>query len=198
MTPVVLASTSASRACLLTNAAVPFEPLAPGVDEEAAKASLLAEGARPREVADALAELKAVRVSMKRPGALVIGADQTLDLEGELLDKVTDMAAARARLEALRGREHRLHSAVAVALDGAPIWREVVSARLWMRQASDGFLDGYVARQGETLLSSVGCYLLEREGVQLFSRIDGDYFTILGLPLLGLLDFLRLREAIPS
>lgn len=187
---VVLASTSAARGALLGDAGVVFEVMRPGVDEDAAKASLLAEGAKPRDVADALAELKAVRVSSRTQG-LVIGADQTLDLDGELIDKAAGIDEARERLRRLRDRDHKLHSGVVVAKDGEPIWREVETATLWMRPFTDAFLDAYLARHGESLLSSVGCYRLEDDGVQLFSRIQGDYFTILGLPLLGLLDLLR-------
>jgi septum formation protein len=187
---VVLASKSAARRAVLEAAGVPYAAAAAGVDEDAVKASLLADGAGPRDIADALAELKAIRVSRKREG-LVIGADQTLDLDGALYDKAADLAEARARLQLLRGRTHRLHAAVVVAKDGAPIWREVVTAKLAMRDASDAFLDDYLAREGEAILGSVGCYRLEGPGAQLFSRIDGDYFAILGLPLLGLLDLLR-------
>ncbi|MBW8813753.1 MAG: Maf family protein [Caulobacterales bacterium] len=187
---VILASKSAARRAVLDGAGVAYEATVAGVDEEAVKAGLLAEGLGPRDVADALAELKAVRVSMSRPG-LVIGADQTLDLDGALYDKAPDLAAARARLELLRGKTHKLHSAVVVAKDGAPIWREVVSARLTMRPFSDAFLEHYLASEGEVALGSVGCYRLEGPGAQLFSRIEGDYFAILGLPLLGLLDLLR-------
>jgi septum formation protein len=193
---VVLASTSASRAAVLTGAGVPFTAQSAGVDEDAAKAALLGEGAGPREVADALAELKAVRVSRRIQG-LVIGADQTLDLDGALVDKAGSLEEARERLIALRGRTHKLHAGVVVAMDGAPIWREVQTSTLWMRPFSDAFLDGYLAREGPALLGSVGCYRLEGIGPQLFSRIDGDYFGILGLPLLGLLDLLRRYEALP-
>lgn len=196
MTQVILASTSASRASLLRNAGVAFEALRPGVDEDAAKASLLAEGVQPREIADALAELKAVRISSRAEG-LVIGADQTLDLDGELIDKAATLEEARERLVRLRGRPHKLHSGVVVARDGQPIWREVETATLWMRPFSDAYLDAYLARHGDGLLSSVGCYRLEDEGVQLFSRIQGDYFTILGLPMFGLLDLLRRHGALP-
>jgi septum formation protein len=188
--PLVLASKSPARAQLLRNAGLQFDTASPGVDEEAVKAAMLDDGAGPREIADALAELKAIRVSNKRDG-LVIGADQTLDLDGALVDKAESLTGARARLQSLRGRPHVLHSAVVVARDGQPIWREVKSARMTMRAFSDEFLDGYIAREGEHLLGSVGCYRLEGEGVQLFDRIDGDYFTILGLPMLGLLDLLR-------
>ncbi len=196
MTAIVLASTSAARRALLSAAGVPHEAISPGVDEDAAKASLLADRATPREVADALAELKAVRASLKRPGALTIGADQTLDLDGRLFDKAASLEAARERLALLRGRTHLLHSAVVVARDGQPIWREVPSARLTMRPFTDAFLDGFLARHGEGLLGSVGCYRLEDEGVQLFSAIEGDYFTILGLPMIGLLDLLRRHGAL--
>lgn len=191
MTDIILASGSRARAQVLAAAGVTFEVAVAGVDEGAVKVGLLAEGNGPREVADALAELKAIKVSRHRPGALVIGADQTLDLDGALFDKAESMAEARDRLQHLRGKTHKLHSAVVVALDGVVIWREVPAARLTMRPFSDAFLDSYLAGVGESLLGSVGCYRLEDEGVQLFSRIDGDYFTILGLPLMGLLDLLR-------
>ena len=194
-TPVVLASTSASRATLLRNAGVAFTAKAPGVDEDAAKAALLGEGSGPRDIADALAELKAIRVSARMPG-LVIGADQTLDLDGELMDKASSLDEARDRLRWLRGRRHRLHAGVVVARNGEPIWREVSTATLEMRDFSDAFLDDYLDRLGPDVLSSVGCYHLEGEGVQLFHRIEGDYFGILGLPLTGLLDLLRRHGAL--
>lgn len=196
MTGVILASGSKARAAVLAGAGVTFEVAVAGVDEAAVKAGLLAEGAGPREVADALAELKAVRVSRKCPGVLVIGADQTLDLAGTLFDKAETLAEARERLQMLRGKTHKLHSAVVVALDGQAIWREIPAARLTMRPFTDQFLDDFLARGGEGLLGSVGCYRLEDDGVQLFSRIDGDYFTILGLPLMGLLDLLRRHGAL--
>lgn len=194
---VVLASKSAARRAVLDGAGVTYEATVAGVDEDAVKASLLAEGYGPREVADALAELKAIRVSQGRPD-LVIGADQTLDLDGRLYDKVADPAAARERLLELRGRTHKLHSAVVVAKEGAPIWREVVTAKLTMRDFSDDFLERYLAGEGEQALGSVGCYRLEGPGAQLFSKIEGDYFAILGLPLLGLLDLLRRHGAIAA
>jgi septum formation protein len=187
---LVLASQSAARRAVLEGAGVPFEAVVAGVDEDAAKASMLAGGASPRDVADALAELKAIKVSRTRP-AFVIGADQTLEFEGGLYDKVETVDEARGRLKLLRGKPHRLHSAVVVAKDGAPIWREVVSATLTMRDVSDIFLDAYLDAEGQAALGSVGCYRLEGLGAQLFSRIEGDYFAILGLPLLGLLDLLR-------
>jgi septum formation protein len=195
--PVTLASTSSARQAILRNAGVAFEAVSPGVDEDAAKAGLLAEGAAPREVADALAELKAFKVSTKRPG-LVIGSDQTLELDGALFDKVDSVEAARERLVQLRGKVHKLHSAVVVARDGRPIWRVVETTRLSVRHFSDAWLNGYLERNAPDILSSVGCYFLEGEGVQMFDRIDGDYFAILGLPVVGLFDFLRLHGALEA
>ena len=196
-TPVILASKSSARQAILRNAGLDFEAVVAGVDEDATKAGLLAEGASPREVADALAELKAVKVSAKRPG-LVIGADQTLDFAGRLIDKVETLDQARTLLLELRGKTHKLHSAVVVARDGKPIWRVVQTAKLSVRPFSDAWLEGYLERRGEHILHCVGCYELENEGVQLFDAIDGDYFTILGLPLVGLLDFLRLHGALEA
>ena len=187
---VILASKSAARRAVLDGAGVAYEALVAGVDEDAVKIEMLAAGAGPREVAEALAELKAVQVSKNRPG-LVIGADQTLDLDGKLYDKAPDLYVAWQRLSLLRGKTHKLHSAVVVAKDGRPIWREVVTATLTMRDFSDAFLEAYLAAEGEAALGSVGCYRLEGLGAQLFSKIEGDYFAILGLPLMGLLDLLR-------
>ena len=187
---VILASKSAARRAVLDGAGVAYEALVAGVDEDAVKAGLVAEGASPRDVADALAELKAIRVSRGRQ-EFVIGADQTLDLDGTLYDKAETLEAARERLIVLRGKTHRLHSAVVVAKEGAPIWREVATATLTMRDFSDAFLDEYLRTEGSAALGSVGCYRLEGPGAQLFSKIEGDYFAILGLPLMGLLDLLR-------
>lgn len=196
-TGIVLASKSAARRAVLDGAGVPYEAATAGVDEDAVKIGMLAEGANAREIADALAELKAIKVSRSRT-EFVIGADQTLEFEGKLYDKVETLAGARARLQVLRGGPHKLHSAVVVAREGAPIWREVVTATLTMRDFSDAFLDAYLAHEGEAALGSVGCYRLEGPGVQLFSKIDGDYFTILGLPLMGLLDLLRRHGELPA
>lgn len=192
---IVLASTSASRRALLTGAGVAFEARAPGVDEDAAKQVLLAEGAGPRRVAEVLAAMKATAVS-EGTGELVIGADQTLELEGQLVDKAADMDEARDRLRAMRGRKHQLHAAVVVAQGGRPVWETVETATLHMRDFSDAFLESYLDQVGDRVLGSVGCYQLEGVGVQLFERIEGDYFTILGLPMLGLLDFLRREGAL--
>ena len=187
---IILASKSAARRAVLTGAGVPFEVAVAGVDEDAVKTAMLAQGATPRDVADALAEIKAVKISAGRAG-FVIGSDQTLEFEGKLYDKAESLEAARERLTTMRGKPHKLHSAVVVAKDGAPIWREIVSATLTMRDFSDDFLDAYLALEGEEMLGSVGCYRLEGPGAQLFSKIEGDYFAILGLPLMGLLDLFR-------
>jgi septum formation protein len=194
---IILASKSAARRAVLTGADVPFEVMVAGVDEDAVKTSMLAEGTTARDVADALAEIKALKVSQGQPG-FVIGSDQTLEFEGRLYDKVTSLEAAAERLKAMRGKPHKLHSAVVVAKDGAPIWREVVTATLTMRDFSDDFLEAYLLADGEEALGSVGCYRLEGPGAQLFSKIEGDYFAILGLPLLGLLDLLRRHGALAT
>jgi septum formation protein len=187
---VVLASQSGTRKALLQGAGVAFAAVSSGVDEDAVKRELLAQAATPREIAGALAERKALRISAGRP-EYVIGADQTLELEGRLYDKVATLDEARERLALLRGRTHRLEAAVVVAKSGAVIWRETATATLTMRVFSDAFLQQYLAREGDDVLSSVGCYRLEGLGAQLFSHIDGDYFAILGLPMLGLLELLR-------
>jgi septum formation protein len=197
MTPIVLASTSAVRRTLLAAAGLSFTAISPGVDEEAVKTEMLARGEGPKAVAQALADIKAQRVSREMAG-LVIGADQTLDLDGALFDKVADIAAARERLVMLRGREHRLHAGVAVARAGGVIWRKTVTTRLVMRDFSDAWLDDYLARNAEAALSSVGCYHLEGEGAQLFDTVEGDYFSILGLPLLDVMACLREHGALET
>lgn len=192
---LVLASKSASRAALLRGAGVAFDVVVAGVDEDATKARMAEDG--PRAVAEALAEEKALAVSVRESG-LVIGADQTLELNGRLFDKPVDIAAAREQLLRLRGGTHQLHSAVAVA-EGAHIrWREVRSAALTMRDFSEAFLDSYLQRNAGAATASVGAYQLEGEGAQLFSLVDGDYFTILGLPLFGLLGYLRERGVLAT
>jgi septum formation protein len=194
---VILASNSASRSAILTGAGVAFDTMSPGVDEDVVKRGLQAQGDGPREVAVALADSKALAVSRVQHG-LVIGADQTLEYAGGLYDKVDSIDAARARLRLLRGRTHNLHAGVAVARNGDVIWRDLVTTTLVMRDFSDSFLEGYLATEGPLALGSVGCYRLEGPGAQLFERIDGDYFAILGLPLLSLMDLLRREGALPS
>lgn len=190
MTKVVLASQSKARRALLAGAGVAHEAVSALLDEEAAKAELEAKELSPHDLAEALAAAKAIETSRAVQG-LVIGADQTLDFHGDTIGKAASVDEARERLQALRGHHHRLHSAVAVARGGELLWADVQTATLKMRDFSDDFLEAYLARNGEAALSSVGCYQLEGEGVQLFERIDGEYFTILGLPLPPLLEFLR-------
>jgi len=197
MSRIVLASKSAARKALLEGAGVAFHSVSAGVDEDVLKVELLERGAGPKEVALALAEAKALAAAAEHDG-LVIGADSTLDHDGRLIDKALTPGEARARLIELRGTRHELHSAVAVACGGELLWRTVDTAALVMRPFSDAYLDAYMDRQGVAVLSSVGCYQLESEGVQLFERIEGDYFTVLGLPLLPLLAFLRSRGALPE
>ena len=196
--PLVLASGSATRAGLLRAAGVPFEVVVPRVDEAALKAALLAEERPARDIADALAEMKAARVSAKRPEALTLGCDQVLSCEGRIFSKPATPEDAREQVAALMGRTHRLHSAAVIYQGGEPIWRHVAEARLTMGRLSEGWLDGYVARNWDAIRHSVGGYRIEEEGVRLFSRIEGDHFTILGLPLLPLLSFLSIRGSIPS
>ena len=188
---LVLASRSLARSLLLRRAGIAFDVDAASLDEEAVKLAMKAEGATAMDAAATLAALKAERVCARHPGVLVVGADQILDCGGQWFDKPTDAEHLRAHLTALRGREHRLETAVCVARDGAVIWHDGDSATLTMRPFSDQFLDGYLVAAGPEALESVGGYRLEGPGAQLFSRIDGDFFTILGLPLLPLLAFLR-------
>jgi septum formation protein len=196
--PVVLASASRARARMLEAAGLAVEVEPAALDEAEIKTSLRAEGADAGACAVALAEAKAARVARRRPGRLVIGADQMLDCNGVWFDKPADRAHARAHLQALRGRRHVLVSAVCVARDGEVLWHTSDRAELEMRPFGDEFLDRYLEAAGEAVLHSVGVYELEGLGAQLFRRVAGDYFTILGLPLLPLLDFLRGHRVLPA
>ncbi len=196
--PVVLASASKVRATLLRAAGVTISVDPAMVDEAEVKQSLRAAGAPSTVLAETLAELKAQRTSRRHSGALVIGADQVLDCHGSVFDKATSLAEAKACLMALRGRRHELVCGVVIARDGVRLWHHIGRAGLTMRSFSEAFVDGYLSAVGETVLASVGAYQLEAVGAQLFSHVDGDYFTILGLPLLPVLDFLRTHGALPS
>ena len=196
--PVILASASAVRARLLAAAGVRATQSAAAVDEAEVKRSLAAEAASAAAVAEALAELKASKISRRHPEALVIGCDQVLDCEGSRFDKPDSRAAARDQLLRLSGRRHRLVTAVVVLRGGQRLWHHVAAATLTMRPLSSEFIDAYLDAAGEAALSSVGAYQLEGLGAQLFARVDGDFFTILGLPLLPLLDFLRQHGVLPA
>lgn len=193
---IILASGSAIRKTLLQNAGLSFDVLPARIDEVAIKQSLLAEGAKPHDIAAALAEYKAQRVAGKFPSALVIGCDQVLVCDGRIYDKAGDLAEAEATLRALRGKPHQLLSAVVIYDAGEPVWRTVGRAQLIMRNFSDDFLAAYLERNKADILTTVGCYMLEAEGVQLFARVQGDYFTVLGFPLLEVLEFLRNRSVL--
>lgn len=196
--PIVLASTSAVRAQLLRNAGLDFAAIPARIDEQAFRAALAADTVSPRDQADALAEGKASKISRRHPEAVVIGCDQILELKGAVLSKPSNIRAARDQLLALRGQTHMLHSAAVVYENGTPVWRHVGTARLTMRAFSDAYLDAYLGRLGTQACTTVGSYRLEGEGIRLFDRIQGDYFTILGLPLLELLGYLSVRGMIES
>lgn len=196
--PLILASASAIRAQLLLSAGLAISQRPARVDEAAMRASLEDSGARPRDMADALAEMKARKLAERSPEACVIGADQVLEINRRVMSKPDSPDAARAQLRALRGQTHLLHSAVVLYHEARPIWRHVAEARLTMRDFSDEYLEDYLARNWDSARHSVGCYKVEEEGIRLFSRIDGDHFTILGLPLLPLLAYLSDRDFIPT
>jgi len=193
---LILASTSPFRKALLSDAGLDFQVLAPLIDERMVEAPLEGSGATPEEVAEILAEAKAVEVSERRRGALVLGCDQTLSLGDRLFHKPEDMEAARRGLLALSGKTHQLNSAAVLVRDGKVVWRTVSVARLTMRLLEPAFIGRYLASVGDKALQSVGAYQIEGEGVQLFDRIEGDYFTIVGLPLLPVLAALRELGAI--
>ncbi len=196
--PVYLASGSRFRARMLTAAGVPFTVSVPGIDEGAVRESLGAEGASTEDVAIALGELKAVAVSRRHPDALVIGSDQMLDCNGVWFEKPVDRDHAAASLRALAGRDHRLVTSAVVARGGERIWHTVQSVRMRMRPLSEAYIEAYLDAVGDDVRASVGAYQLEGLGAQLFTAVEGDYFTVLGLPLLPLLDFLRVHRVLAN
>ena len=199
MSHIILASTSSARRQILENAGVSFDAMAPMVDEEALKLALEQENLAPRDLADALAEAKAIKISAKHPTALVLGADQVLAIDdGQLLSKAESRDQAREQLKMLSGKSHRLFSALVAAAAGVPVWRHVGVVRLLVRPLSDAFIDDYVDRNWDQIRYCVGCYQIEGEGAQLFTKIEGDHFDIMGMPLLPLLAFLRERKEIAS
>lgn len=195
---LILASGSEIRAKLLRNAGVEFEVITARVDEDMLKRAMLAEGAQPRDIADALAEAKAGKIAAKYPNRLVVGCDQVLECEERLFSKPGNIEEVQTQLKALRGKTHQLLSALVVFHESIPVWRHIGVVRLHMRNFSDDYLDDYVARNWESIRWSVGGYKLEEEGVRLFHRVDGDYFNVLGLPLIEFLNYLMVRGDLPS
>lgn len=197
MTRIILASGSAIRAQIMTDAGLDFDVVTKPIDEGAIKAAMLEQGAQFRDIADALAEAKSLRVSRMEPG-LIIGADQIMVMDGQLFDKPVSMDQARDRLLSMRGKDHFLVGAVVISENGEPVWRHASKTTLTVREFSEAFLDEYLKAEGDIVLKSVGAYRFEGRGAQLFSHVEGDFFSILGLSLLPVLDYLRTRGAIIS
>ena len=196
--PLILASGSAIRTRLLEQAGIPHRVEIPRIDEEMVRESMLAESAKPRDIADALAEMKARKIAERYPADWVLGCDQVLDFHGTILSKPADEKAAITQLTDLRNDRHSLQSAAVLYHQGKPVWRHVGQVRLRMRDVSDGYLLDYVSRNWDSIRHAVGSYKLEEEGVRLFASVEGDYFHVLGMPLLELLNFLALREVIAT
>ena len=195
---MILASTSPTRLQMLRAAGLDPTPIAPRVDEGTIRDALSAEGATPRDIADALAEMKARKVAEKHPTSLVLGCDQVLALDRQTFAKPETPDDARQQLRQLRGKTHKLLSAAVVYENAEPVWRHVSEAGLTMHPVSDTYLNDYVQRNWDSIRHSVGCYKVEEEGVRLFSAITGDHFTILGLPLLPLLAWMGNRGIIAT
>lgn len=196
---LILASQSASRRAMLTAAGVDFASHPAHVDEAAVKQAMLADQRSPRDIADALAELKAVKVSAEFHDRLVLGSDSVMALaDGAILDKPADRATAAAHLRLMSGGRHHLISAAVIAEQGRPVWRAVDSAALSVRRFSEDFVEQYLDQEWPMIAGCVGCFRIEGPGVQLFERVDGDHFTILGMPLLPVLGYLRIRGILPT
>lgn len=197
MTEFILASNSKTRADMLENAGVSFSVQKPMVDEDDLKNSLIHDAVPARDIADALADAKARSVSILKPDALVLGADQVLEKDGNLYSKAGSKEEAAAVLKSFSASVHRLYSAAVVYQGGQPLWRFVDTAKMQVRPLSDAFIETYLTALGDDAFWSVGCYQLEGLGAQLFDKVDGSHFTVLGLPLLPLLDFLRRYKVVP-
>lgn len=195
---LILASQSASRRAMLSAAGVAHQALPAHVDEATLTAALVGEGQKPRAIADALAEVKALHISLLHPQNLVVGSDSMVDVDGRLLDKPVSREDARQYLESFSGKIMRLTSAVVVAEGGRPVWRHVDEARLSVRSLSPGFIETYLDAEWPAISGCVGCFRIEAMGIQLFERIDGNHFTILGMPLVPLLAYLRQRGALAA
>lgn len=198
MPKLLLASESQTRIKMLRNAGLEFETAPARIDEPAVKAALLAEGAPPRDIADKLAELKAMRLASKYPQRFVLGCDQVLALEGQILSKAETLDAAKEKLAALSGKAHSLYSAAVIFEGEKPVWRKIGQAQLIMRPLSEAFIEAYVTRNPQAALGAVGCYHIEGEGAQLFTRVQGDLFSIMGMPLLDILGYLRQRGEVST
>ena len=195
--PITLASGSKIRRQILDGAGLEYDVKTSLVDEASIKTSMIEMGAPPRDIADALAEAKAVKVSRDKDG-LVIGADQIMVMDGHIYDKPKTMDEARERLLSMRGKPHFLIGAVVICQNGQAVWRHASKTTLHVRDFSEGFVDDYLAAEGEDILSTVGAYKFEGRGAQLFSKVDGDFFSILGLSLLPVLDYLRIRGVLKT
>lgn len=198
MLPFILASASPTRAEMLRNSGVRFESSPVRIDEDAIRRSLAADGASPRDIADTLAEFKARKAAEKTPTAMTLGSDQILALKGEVFAKPNDKAEAADHLHRLSGQTHHLYSAAVIYEDTKPVWRTVGTARLSMHTLTNSDIDTYLDRAWPTVEGCVGAYQAEALGAQLFSRIDGDWFSVLGLPLLQVLSYLRMRGMLSS
>lgn len=196
--PLILASGSKIRTELLSSAGITHSVQVARIDEDSVRGALEAEQAKPRDVADTLAELKARKISLKNPGAYVLGCDQILQIDDRILSKPETIEQAKEQLTLLSGKKHMLLSAAVLYQDGEPKWRHIGMVRLYMRDLSDGFIDDYLGRNWPSVADSVGAYKLEQEGVRLFTRIEGDHFNVLGLPLIEFINHLTLIGELAS